>query len=195
MNEDEIKSMQFRIGLRGTDVDGDFGPQSRKALHKHLRALMPNPNPWPKGNLSVKTAFFGPPGESNLVSFDFPYPMYYGKVVVKRTRCHKLVRDSLIRVLEKIEDKITHEPGIRDEAEDYGGIYNYRKKRAGSSLSNHAWGIAIDLDADDNSFRAPWPLVSDMPLTIIEEFAKEGWTSAAAFWGYDAMHFEAINPF
>jgi hypothetical protein len=84
-------------------------------------------------------------------------------------------------------------PAITDEATDYGGIYNFRPKRGGSSLSMHSWGIAIDLDADDNSFRAAWPVVADMPLEIMEGFAREGWKSAGAFWGYDAMHFEATR--
>jgi hypothetical protein len=59
-------------------------------------------------------------------------------------------------------------PHIRDEAEDYGGVYNFRKKRGGTSYSLHAYGAAIDLDADDNSFRAAWPVAADMPLEIIE---------------------------
>jgi hypothetical protein len=81
-----------------------------------------------------------------------------------------------------------------EAAEDYCGIFNFRNKRGGTSLSVHAWGAAIDLDADDNSFRDPWPLVADMPLSIMEEFAREGWQSAGAFWGYDAMHHEATRP-
>ena len=80
-----------------------------------------------------------------------------------------------------------------EEAEDYGGVFNYRPKRGGNSLSLHSWGIAIDLDADDNSFRDSWPMKADMPLEIMEEFSKEGWLSAGAFWGYDAMHFEAAR--
>ena len=34
---------------------------------------------------------------------------------------------------------------------------------------------------------------SDMPLEIMEEFAKEGWKSAGAFWGFDSMHQEATR--
>jgi hypothetical protein len=81
-----------------------------------------------------------------------------------------------------------------EAAEDYGGCFNFRNKRGGTSLSVHAWGAAIDLDADDNTFKDPWPLVADMPLAIMEEFAKEGWQAAGAFWGYDSMHFEACRP-
>jgi hypothetical protein len=34
---------------------------------------------------------------------------------------------------------------------------------------------------------------ADMPLEIMECFAREGWLSAGAFWGYDAMHFQATQ--
>lgn len=58
---------------------------------------------------------------------------------------------------------------------------------------SNSWGAAIDLDADDNTFKDSWPMKADMPLEIIEEFTKEGWTSAAVFWGYDAMHMQACK--
>ena len=61
-----------------------------------------------------------------------------------------------------------------------------------SALREHV-GAAIDLDADDNTFRDHWPMQADMPLEIMEAFAREGWVSAGAFWGYDAMHFEAVR--
>jgi hypothetical protein len=93
-----------------------------------------------------------------------------------------------------IRDRMEASPLIRDEAEDFGGVFNFRLKRGGSTYSLHAWAAAIDLDADDNSFRDSWPMKSDMPLEIMEAFAREGWTSAGAFWGYDAMHFQATRP-
>jgi hypothetical protein len=32
-----------------------------------------------------------------------------------------------------------------------------------------------------------------MPLEVMETFAREGWVSAGAFWGRDAMHHEAVK--
>lgn len=184
--------MQEKIGTR---ADGFWGPKSIAACKAHLLRLMPYPSPWPAADSASLREYYGPPGdESKLVTIDFPYPMFYDGRPVTRTRVHRRCADSLLRVLRDIAGLIPTAPHIRDEAEDYGGVYNVRKKRGGTSYSLHAYGAAIDLDADDNSFRAAWPVAADMPLEIIEAFAREGWVSGAAFWGYDAMHFQATRP-
>ena len=191
MTRQQIQEIQERIG---TTPDGFWGPKSIKACQQYLRALMPTKNPWPRSDRASVEAFFGKPGdESNLVPFDFPFPTYYGGKRVLRGRCHAKVKDSLLRILIEIGSKYGEDRGIIEEAEDYGGIYNFRSKRGSASLSLHSWGIAIDLDADDNTFRDSWPMQSDMPLEIMECFAREGWLSAGAFWGYDAMHFQATR--
>lgn len=191
MNSDQIKAMQRRIGV--TD-DGFWGPKSIEACKAHLRRLMPIPNPWPQSDQASLRAFYGEPGdESNLVSITLPFPMFYDGKLVKTTRVHKKCAASLLRVLNNIGAKYFADRGVMEEAEDYGGCFNFRPKRGGTSWSLHAWGAAIDLDADDNTFRDSWPMKADMPLEIMEEFAKEGWLSAGAFWGYDAMHFQATR--
>jgi hypothetical protein len=156
---------------------------------------MPDPSPWPLSTQDSLREFYGDPGdEANLVAIEFPFPMYYGGQLVTKTRCHKKVADSLLRILKNIGQRSSSSREILEPVSDYGGVFNFRKKRGGTSYSVHAWGAAIDLDADDNTFKDPWPLVADMPLEVMEEFAKEGWTAAGAFWGYDAMHFEACQP-
>jgi hypothetical protein len=191
MTRDHIIAMQTKIGVT---PDGFWGPKSQAACRAYLRSLMPTPNPWPASDQASLRAFYGEPGdEANLVMIDFPYPMFYGGIRVTRTRVHRKCAASLLRVLTAIRDLIPRLPHIKDEAEDYGGIYNDRNKRDGSTKSLHAWGAAIDLDADDNTFRDTWPLQADMPLEIMEAFAREGWVSAGAFWGYDAMHFQATR--
>lgn len=199
MKLEEIKAMQRRIGVAD---DGVWGPMSMAACRAHLRSLMPKVNPWPKDNEAALIDFYGRPGdERKLISFTFPYPMFYGGKRVLTSRCHISVKDSLLRVLTSIGNMWGDKQGVMEEAQDYGGIYNFRNSRAGSFLSRHSWGIAIDLDADDNTMKAPWPTVADMPLEIMEEFAREGWLAAGAFWthktvrhnGYDAMHFQATS--
>lgn len=197
MTPEQISKMQKRIDEAGFPlvVDGFWGPRSQRQCRLYLRSLMPAVNPWPQSTSRALEAFYGQAGdESQLVRIEFPYPMYYEGKRVTSTRVHKKCAASLLRVLKAIKDKIPQYPDIQDEAEDFGGLFNNRNKRGGTTKSLHAWGAAIDLDADDNTFRNSWPMQSDMPLEIIEEFAKEGWTSAAAFWGYDSMHFQATTP-
>lgn len=191
MKTAEIIAIQTRIG---TIPDGEFGEKSRIACKAYLRSLMPSPNPWPEDNEVELTRFYGKAGdESNLVSFEFPYPMYYEGKRVLRSRCHYKVKDSLLRVLGEIGTRWVNNRGILEEAEDYGGIFNFRQMRGGSSISRHSWGIAIDIDADDNGNLVSWPARADMPFEIIEAFAREGWLSAGAFWGRDGMHFQATR--
>jgi len=191
MKPAEIIALQKHIG---TVPDGVWGPKSKAASEAHLRKLMPSPSPWPEDNDVALTRFYGKAGdESNLVSFEFPFPTFYDGKRVLRSRCHRLIKDSLLRVLGEIGTRWTKQRGIIEEAEDYGGIYNFRKMRGGSSISRHSWGIAIDLDADDNGNTTPWPVKADMPFEIMEAFAREGWLSAGAFWGRDAMHFQATQ--
>jgi hypothetical protein len=192
MTTEQIQKMQRTIGVT---ADGFWGPKSQARCREHLKSLMPTPNPWPFSTREGLREFYGEPGDENhLDTIEFPYPMYYGGKRVTKSRCHKKVAASLLRILTAIGERGAGTREIMEPAEDYGGIYNFRNKRGGTSLSVHAWGAAIDLDADDNSFRDPWPLVADMPLSIMEEFAREGWQSAGAVWGYDAMHHEATRP-
>lgn len=191
MTTDEIKAMQTRIGVQ---ADGFWGPKSISACKAHLHRLTPVPHPWPLSDQASLRAFYGEPGdESNLVSISFPFPVYYEGKLVKTTRVHKKCAASLVRVFNAIGSKYFADKGTLEEAQDYGGVYNFRLKRGGSTYSLHAWGAAIDLDADDNTFRDSWPMKADMPLQIMEEFAREGWLAAGAFWGYDAMHFQATR--
>lgn len=188
MTTKEIQHVQMRVGAV---PDGFWGPQSIAACQRHLLSLMPKPNPWPTHDRL--RAFYGEPGdESNLVSITFPYPMFYDGKVVKSTRVHRKCAASLRRVLDDIGESLGTRSDIMDEASDYGGCFNFRLKRGGGSYSLHAYGAAIDLDADDNTFRNHWPMQSDMPIEIMECFAREGWKSGGAFWGYDAMHHEAV---
>lgn len=190
MTTEQIIAMQKRIG---TTPDGFWGPRSQEMCRLYLRSLMPAKNPWPASDQRSLREFYGEPGEANLISIAPPYPMLYEGRAIKVIRCHKKVADSLLRVLNDIKHLIAEDSSARDEAEDYGGCFNFRNKRGGTTLSLHAWGAAIDLDADDNTFRDSWPMKSDMPLSIMEAFAREGWLSAGAFWGYDAMHFQATR--
>ena len=187
MNQEEIKAMQRRIGV--TD-DGFWGPKSIAACQKHLRSLMPKIHPWPKPDQASLTKFYGQSGdESNLVALDVSgLSIKYDGKPVRIIRCHKKVSESLKRVFSAIA-KGPH----RAILEKYAGCFNNRNMRGGTSKSTHSWGIAVDLNPDDNGNNTVWPTRATMPLEVMEEFAKEGWLCAGAFWSRDAMHAQATQ--
>ena len=187
MTSSEIKTMQTRVGVT---PDGFWGPKSIAACQAHLFRLMRQTNPWPRPNASALAEFFGEPGdEDNLVNLSVSgLGVEYDGNPVKTIRCNKHVAASLGRVLAEIS--AGPHAGILEE---YAGCFNFRKKRGGTSYSLHAYGAAIDFDPGSNAMRDSWPMRATMPLEVMEAFAREGWKSAGAWWGYDAMHFECTR--
>lgn len=178
--------MQEKIG---TEPDSFWGPKSIAACQRHLRKMMPVPNPWPKSDQASLSAFYGSPGdESRLVNLNVEGlgVMYEGRAV-KTIRCHERVAQSLRRVIVSLSE--TH-PQILKE---YAGVYNNRLMRGGSLPSLHARGAAIDLWPDRNGNYTHWPTRAMMPLEVMEAFSREGWLSAGAFWSRDAMHAQATQ--
>lgn len=187
MNASQIADMQKRIGAV---PDGFWGPKSIAACQAHLRALMPSPLPWPNQDQASLTEFYGKAGdESKLTRINVrDLGICYDDSPVASIRVHEACADSLLRVLMAISKGPAAYVLL-----DYAGVYNNRPMRGGSLPSLHARGAAIDLRPVTNGNRAHWPREADMPLTVMEEFAKEGWLSAGAFWGRDAMHFQSTR--
>jgi hypothetical protein len=187
MNKAQIIAMQERIG---TTADGFWGPESIAACQKHLRSLMPSPNPWPATDQSSLTSFYGAAGdESKLTNLDVRgLGLKYDGSSVKSVRCHAKVASSLHRIL----TAISLSPHAWVLAE-YAGVYNNRNMRGNSLPSIHARGSAIDLAPGTNGNKTSWPVSATMPLEVMEMFSKEGWLSAGAFWGRDGMHFQATR--
>lgn len=186
MNTRQIIAMQERIG---TTPDSFWGPKSIAACQRHLKSLMPSPNPWPRSDQASLRAFYGAPGdESRLVNLPVAdLPLLYEGRRVKSVRCHEKVSESLRRILEKLADEHA------EVLADYAGCYNNRPMRGGTLPSLHARGAAIDFMPATNGLYTHWPTRATMPLAVMEIFAREGWKSAGAFWGRDAMHQEAVS--
>jgi hypothetical protein len=189
-----IQQIQQRIG---TTPDGFWGPLSIAACQRHLRALMPGRNPWPRQDEASLTRFYGLPGDTTqMVLVKIPCQIkvkYIGKEIGQpgceddRIYCHHKVADSLIRVLLAIGK--TH-PQILHQ---YYGVYVNRAMRNGTRPSLHARGAAIDLAAATNGNSTHWPTRATMPIEVMEHFAREDWLPAGAFWSRDAMHFQATQ--
>lgn len=187
MTQSEIVGLQKRIG---TKPDGFWGPKSIRACQSHLRSMMPLKNPWPDTDQQSLLEFYGNAGdEYKLVPVDVSgLNVCYDGQKVKTIRCHRKVADSLLRVLVSLNSGI-----CSFVLSEYAGCYNNRPMRGGALPSLHARGAAIDLDPAPNGNHRSWPVNSTMPIQVMEEFAKEGWLAAGAFWGRDAMHFQATK--
>jgi len=198
MNEAEIKHIQERVG---TDPDGDWGTNSITACQEYLRGLMPSPHPFPVENTLAFLAFYGPHGAPDGFTppgkkITLPFPIFYEGSPRTSLTAHTKCADSLLRVFERLGDAFPDEDSRRAAGIlTFDGLYNPRLKRGSSSAwSMHSWMNAIDLNADENGNTTHWPTASTMPIEVMECFAKEGWLAAGAFWGRDAMHFQATDP-
>jgi len=187
MTRNQIIELQKRVGAV---PDSFWGPASIKACKAHLRALMPQDHPWPTTDQASLTKFYGRAGdESMLVNLAVgDLDIRYDGKNVKSIRCHHKVAPSLRRILEQIA-KTPHAWVLKE----YGGCYNNRPMRGGSTPSLHARGAAIDLAPSTNANREHWPSSANMPLEVMEEFAKEGWNGLGWSISRDAMHFQATR--
>jgi hypothetical protein len=187
MQYHQIIELQKRVGAT---PDGFWGEKSTERCKAYLRSLMPKDHPWPTSDQAALTKFYGRAGDEsmlvNLAVSDLG-ARYDGKDV-KTIRCHHKVAPSLRRVLENIAKM-----PCNWVLKEYGGVYNNRPMRGGSLPSLHARGAAIDLAPSTNANREHWPSRSNMPIEVMEEFAKEGWLPAGAFWSRDGMHFQATR--
>jgi hypothetical protein len=185
MTPANIKKLQERIGA---EPDGFWGPRSIAACQAHLRKLMPKKSPWPKSDQTSLRAFYGAPDDNSvIVTVDAPawLRLYDTDKKVSKISCHEKVAESLLRALNAAYEVA---PNF---AKRYFGCHVDRLMRGGTKPSLHAYGAAIDVAASTNGNKDAWPVQSDMPIEVMECFAREGWLSAGAFWGRDAMHFQS----
>lgn len=190
--------------LRALEELGRIGETAPESIYPPLPEIDhvgnhrgPTHGPWPADDDSSLRAFYGEPGEAHLVKIEFPYPMrlaWETSTVVRTSRCHVKVRDSLRAILEAILAMYGSVGAVREARMDlFGGIYNLRKMRGGTSTSRHSWGISIDIDPDQNGLHTPWPGQATMPDEVVQIFRGHGWKSGAVSWGRDAMHFQATQ--
>lgn len=197
MKEAEIIRTQERVGTKG---DGSWGQKSVEACQKYLRDMMPSPHPFPAENSQEFLNFYGRHGEPDGFTppgkkIALPFTVFYEGKPVNSLTAHEKCADSLLRVFERLAKAFPDEASRKAAGIlTYDGLYNPRLKRGStSSWSMHSWMNAIDLNAGENGNSTHWPVASTMPIEVMECFAQEGWLSAGAFWGRDAMHFQATS--
>lgn len=154
---------------------------------------------WPKDKDAALDAFYGRPDGSakwevaNLIYITTPWRIYLAGTkteMLRGIRVHKKVADSLKSIFKEIWE---HCGKSQDEIQKYdldqfGGAYYFRARRGSSRLSNHARGIALDLDPLDNVMRRGNR--GDMAAFVILAFQRHGWRWGGEYG--DPMHFEAV---
>lgn len=150
---------------------------------------------WPKDNQSALIKFYGDPGTravaDQLVKITPPFKMYYEGKPVKTLTFHKKAAPSLLAALTKVWNYYDCDQAAIDRLRisSYAGTYNPRKVRGSATKwSNHAFGAAIDLDAEHNGFNTG---KGSMPMPVVAAFKSEGATWGGDYKGRtDPMHFE-----
>lgn len=149
---------------------------------------------WPADNQQALLAFYGTPGpdvERQLVPVVPPFQMYYDGKPIKSIRFHRKAAPALAAALKEIWEHYGRDQRKIDALgiSKYAGAYNPRKVRGSATKwSNHAYGAAIDLNAEENGFGKGH---GSIPQPVIDAFKRQG-----ARWGgdykgrTDPMHFE-----
>jgi peptidoglycan hydrolase-like protein with peptidoglycan-binding domain len=103
-----------------------------------------------------------------------------------KTWVHRGIAPLVVEGLRRTEDEIGYDVRML-------GGYCSRRIRGSQSPSNHSWGLAIDINWDNNPM-VSGPLVTDFPSQMVTM-----WKSLGFAWGgdyqtrKDAMHFEFVG--
>lgn len=143
---------------------------------------------------------YGQPGETrNFRVISLPYPMRVAwqlDMTIKKMQCHKLVAEQFTAIFKDILAHYGLAEIQRLGIDLYGGCYNFRPMRGGTSWSRHSWAIALDLDPSRNQLHetkltARFARPEYKPM--IDIFYKHDFLSLGREKDYDWMHFEAAR--
>lgn len=201
------------------DIDGLVGPDTIQAYSEwdHLQRTGKRPDAWrpddvePEDGPPLKVIDndwgrqremdqrFGPAGGPQCAAgkVDLPFKMriaWNKRQTISRFSCHEDVAQSAERVYQRVASAYGPEDIRRLGLDLFGGCYNYRKKRGGSTLSTHAYGLAIDTDPERNQLR--WKrdrarLAKPDAVEFWRCWEAEGWLSLGRSRDFDWMHVQA----
>ena len=187
-----IKAVQKKLGVT---VDGIAGKNTWAAIAKALGVTTTTTSNMPtQAQVRAGTSIFGKPGvESNLVNIKPAYQLYYCGTPVKTIRVHKAIAKDVEAALKEILAHYGTAEIKRLGLDQYSGSYNYRKSTGASSLSMHAWGIALDFAAEKNAYKMKKPQATLSHPDCNkwwEIWEKHGAVSLGRECDYDWMHLQ-----
>lgn len=190
--KETIKLVQKKLGVT---VDGIAGQKTWSAIAKALGVSTPTTANLPtQAVVRSGNSIFGKAGdESNIVNIKPAYQLYYCGKPVKTIRVHKAIADRVEAALKEILAHYGLTEIKRLGLDQYSGSYNYRKATNSSSLSMHAWGIALDFAAEKNTMNMKKPQASLSHPDCEkwwEIWEKHGAVSLGRECNYDWMHLQ-----
>lgn len=210
-NRQGLMYVQRQLGI---PADGQWGPQTKEAFDRLVGAGKEPSNSEhmqppathevakkqptktvgqiPQDDYESIVEVYGFPG-TNLAMFQCPYPLrlaWEPSTVITKFTCHKLCIPDLTSIFQDIINLYGSLGRVKAARMDlFGGCYAMRDMRGSNNISRHSWGIAVDLDPDQNGLFAKKPPAT-MPDDVIDIFQKHGWKSGGRAWGRDYMHFQ-----
>lgn len=129
--------------------------------------------------------------EENLKVFDFPFPMVlsWSSATVSRFQAHRLAGPKIQAALRNMAAYKGLEYIKGNRYDRWGGCFNFRLIRGGTTLSAHSWGTAVDINPAIGRLGSRSD-ASVYPRFIIEAFRVEGFAWGGVWARPDAMHFE-----
>lgn len=136
----------------------------------------------------------GPQCTAGKVELPFPMIIAWNKAQkINRFSCHEKLATPLTAIYRETLAHYGEQEIERLELNVFGGCYNFRKMRGGSSLSLHAYGAAVDTNPLRNRLR--WG--ADRAQFAKHEYEPfwrivmaHGGLPAGYAWGKDWMHFQ-----
>lgn len=189
-----------KVNDAGLIVDGIMGPRTNDAIYIYnTTQLNTITTYWPRQvDVRAGTSMFGQPGRSQVMC-ELPYLMYGDyerKIKVPQFSCHSKVESSLKRIFQRTLDHYGATQIRRLNLDIFSGCYVYRSTTGSSSLSLHAWGIAVDIDAAHNQmYDGSGDAAFSKPVyaPFVGFWEAEGWVSLGRARNYDWMHFQAAR--
>ena len=175
MTRAEIRTLQrllLALGHDPGDVDGLWGPRTRAALtaaEREYRTPSPAPVPaqpspalprFPAVTRQAVTATFGPAGgpaaTRGRCQLPFPFPLAWDTGSrISSFACHEKLAGVMTAVFAEAARHYGESEFRRLRLDQFGGCFNHRPVRGGTTLSIHSWGAAVDTDPINNGLHTP----------------------------------------
>lgn len=115
----------------------------------------------------------------------YPIPLYDAdsEIKVTKIRCHRRIVPFARAVFLEIQESLE----LRRLLKDFDGGYAWRRQRNYKAMSRHGWGLAFDINDEDNQLGDTTPAQDPR---IIDVFRRHGFLWGGTFHRPDGMHFE-----